>query len=520
MRKKAAAVTALVALVMPLALAGCGTGALYGKDKQETSASAPGPQAGAESPQIPAGPIPEGLEEFYNQPVEWKDCGPAAQCTDIQVPLDYAQPEGKTITVAMKKRVASGKKIGTLFVNPGGPGGSGIEMVDGINAFFSDKVLAAYDVVGFDPRGVGKSTPVKCLSDAELDRVLTASYPDDDPETPQKLDADLQTLSKGCDAQSGELLPYVGTNQAARDLDVMRALTGEEQLTYVGYSYGTLLGTQYMEYYPQNVGRMILDGAVDPSLGIQEMSVEQTAAFETVFRRFMADCLTREDCPFHGTVDEGIAQMQELLARAQTQPYEGEPGRPVNEGQVMTGLVTTMYDPDYWPIARTAFGAMQKHNDASTFQLMSDLTVGRKPDGSYDNSSEANFAINCADYPAVTEAELAAGVEKAKDFPILGAMYVGSDSCKFWSYHPDAVPGPFTGKGAPPVVVVGTRYDPATPYQWSENLAKALESAVLVTYEGDGHTAYNPDNQCIAAPLDKYLLEGTVPQDGLTCPAQ
>lgn len=508
-----------------LLLAGCtlDSSGLLGDGRANSSSPTPLPstQSSAGTPiagELPA--IPEGLEKFYTQDVEWSACNGNFQCANIEVPLDYANPTGTTIKVALLKRPAKQEALGSLFVNPGGPGGSGIDMAKSANYYFSSEVLNNFDVIGFDPRGVGQSTPIDCVDDETLGRILDASYNTADPDWQAKVQADQQTIADGCAEKSGDLLPYVGTVSVARDLDVMRQLVGDPKLYYAGFSYGTSLGGQYADLFPANVGRMILDGAVDTSIGSAQMSVDQTIGFETALRRYMEDCLDSTGCPFTGTVDEGLAKIHDALETALTTPYPTGTSRPLTQSLMFSGIIMPLYNASTWSMLTQAFTELFESNRGTLLLKFADMVSERNEDGSFaSNSSEANWAINCADYPPATAEELARGSEAlSQDAPVFGSfMTEGPDICASWPYQPDKVPGTYVARGSAPIVVVGTTYDPATPYKWAEAMNAGFENSVLVTWEGDGHTAYGSANDCLTKPLDEYLLEGTVPEDGLTC---
>ena len=464
--------------------------------------------------------VPQGLEEFYGQDVDWQECD-GFQCADITVPLDYDDPSGKTITISMLKRPADGKPIGSLFVNPGGPGGSGKDVAESAEFYFDGDIRSNFDIIGFDPRGVGDSTPIECVDDATLDRLLDASYPDTD-EGKKAYEADLTTIADGCEKNSGDLLPYVGTYYAAQDIDVMRQLVGDPKLYYTGFSYGTFLGGEYAQLFPDNVGRLVLDGAVDSTVGSAQMSYDQTLGFEQAYKRYMEDCLSDgSSCPFEGSVDDGIAKIHEIFADSLENPIPtSDPNRPLTQSQLFGGMILPMYEDMLWPQLTSAFSEVMDDGTGDTFQMFNDMSNERNDDGTFEtNGTEANWAINCADYGPASTKEAEEYTKKLKDeAPIFGSyMTEGEDLCSAWAYQPTELPKQLTAKGSDPIVVVGTVYDPATPYQWAEALNDGLDNSVLVTCEGDGHTAYSRADSCINDPLDAYLLRGTVPKDGLTC---
>jgi len=463
------------------------------------------------------------LEKFYNQDFEWESCDDTSlDCATIEVPLDYDNPDGETIEIAMTRRAADrDNPVGNLFVNPGGPGGSGFSVAEDAEYYFDARITGAFNIIGFDPRGVQRSTPVDCLDDDTLGELLDESFDLSTDEGLEEADEQVKMVGQACEENAGDLLPYVGTEYAAQDMDVMRAVVGDEKLNYVGFSYGTSLGGQYADLFPHNVGRMILDGAVDTTVGSAQMSHDQSLGFETALRNYVEDCRGGNACPFKGSTDDALAQIKELFDKSLEEPFPtSDADRPLTQSQFFSGLITPLYNKQNWPILTEAFSQLINDNDGSLFQYLGDLMNDRETDGSFSsNSTEANWAINCADYPLSSDDEIE---ELAADLRENGTVFgdymlSGPDVCTYWPYKPTQAPGPYVGEGADPIVVVGTRYDPATPYQWSESLAQSLDSAVLVTWEGDGHTAYGSADACINDPLDDYLIDGTVPEDGLTC---
>ena len=475
-----------------------------------------------ESMEIEMPVAPVDLETYYDQEVAWEKCNGNFDCATIKVPLDYSDPAGEAIDVRILKRPAkSGQPIGTLFVNPGGPGGSGIDMAMQAGYYLSGDLLDNYDVVGFDPRGVGQSTPVECVDDATLTKLLDANYTGEDVQA--QADADLALLQDACAAQSGQLLSHVGTENVARDLDILRDAVGEPTLDYLGISYGTFIGIQYAEFFPQNVGRVVLDGVMNPTLGMGGLVWSQSEGFEVAIRRYMEYCLgTSTTCPFTGSVDEALGQLSDLFWAAEDAPYPtGDPARPLTQSMLFQALILPLYGEANWPLLTNALAPLVNSGDGSQLLVLNDLGTGREADGTYpDNSSEANWAVNCADYPPEDPRvwkHMANALDR-RGGTFGSYMASGSDMCEGWAYNPDKVPGPFAEASTAPIVLVGTLYDPATPYQWAVDAHEMLDNSVLLTYEGDGHSAYAQGVGCIIDPVDQYLLHGTLPQDGLTCP--
>ena len=488
------------------------------------STSSPGGSVG-----VPKGDVPKGLEEFYGQKVSWAPCKdkPQMQCANVKVPLDYKKPGGKAITVAMAKLpAANGKPIGSLFVNPGGPGESGIDLVSRADKSFSKDVLDKYDIIGFDPRGVGSSTPVDCIDNRELGKILDSDI-DTSTEAGRKArKAQARQIAKGCKDKSGELLAHVGTEPAARDMDVMRGLVGDEKLNYLGFSYGTSLGGMYADIFPKKVGRMVLDGAANPQQSFLPSTYTQMLSFEKSFERYAERCVKAGNCSLGPSVDAAKKKMRALLDQARVKPFKtSDPNRFLNQAMLHSAVINLLYEDRTWSVFNQAFDQLIKQNDGSLFLKVFDATSSREGDGNKGNRAEAYWAINCADYAQESEADYLKYANKLKrEAPAIGA-FSAQDTIAFYMcaelpHHPKSNPGPYRAKGSAPIVVIGTKYDPATPYSWAQALHKSLSNSVLLTWEGDGHTAYTRAGSCIQSPVDKYLLTGEVPKDGLDCPAE
>lgn len=480
-------------------------------------------------PPAPTLEAPAGLEDFYGQNVEWGACedgtSNAAKCADITVPLDYEDPSGETIDIAVLRVPASGESHGSLFVNPGGPGASGMEMADNARSYFGSNLVENYDIVGFDPRGVGQSAPVKCLPDEQLGYFLDKAYPDT-PEGEADALNDTRAIIEGCIKTSGDLLEHMSTINTARDMDVMRAALGEPQLDYLGFSYGTHLGGQYAELFPDMVGRMVLDGAIDPAESPLDSSYFQAVGFENALGAYLESCLDDEDCPFDtDDVDEAKSLLQAEIEASLDSPIPTSiDDRVVNPGIFFTGIATTLYSEDTWPFLTEALRMALEEDDGTLLLTFNDLMLGRDTfSGEFiDNSLEARWAINCRDFPVV-EDEAAIEANDARlneNAPTFAPFFEGGDIfCAEWPYTADEVPGPFIAKGSNPIIVIGTEGDPATPYQSAVDLAEQLENGVLMTWEGEGHTAYGTAGACIDDAVDRFLIDGELPTDGLRCPA-
>ena len=500
-----------------------------------------------DDPEITASPatasasatIPAGLENFYNQKVSWYACAKKGMgeaksgektgftCAKVKVPLDYNNPGGETIEIAMKKRAASGDSVGSLFINPGGPGGSGIELVESAGSYFSKNLVGSYDVVGFDPRGVGASTAIDCLTDAELDAERAGA---NDPATPSASATveRAQQMNSACESKTSTpgLLDHIDTISAARDLDILRAVDGQQVLTYLGFSYGTYLGATYAELFPTNTGRLVLDGAVDPSLSAEDMSLGQAKGFEASLRAYVENCQSAKlGCPLSGDVDSGVSQIREFLESTKTAPIPtSDDNRPLTYDLALYGVLGSMYQTSLWPtlnLALTQAMGNAGNPDGSMLLTIADAVASRQDDGSYSgNSAEALMAVNCLDFPVQGDntswEQNAAAVKEAS--PTFSAQLLYPDAyCQGWGHESSRKREKITASGAAPILVVGTTGDPATPYAWSEALAQQLETGQLLTWKGNGHTAYGRSNDCVKNAVDTYLLNGTMPEKGLTC---
>ena len=534
-----------------------------------------------------AGPIPSGLESFYRQAVNWYPCaatdgvekasettaqasasttaaatasaqtaapssdgaaGTAGSseeetdtatfsCAVITVPLDYANPKGETISIAVKKRAATGgHSQGALFINPGGPGDSGVSFAERAGNAFSPDLLNAYDIIGFDPRGVGSSTAITCSSDddsssstaepstsagatASPSAGTEASGGETYEEWAESTRQSFQELTEQCASHTepAALLDHVDTVSAARDLDILRALAGQEKLNYLGFSYGTYLASVYAETFPGNTGRMVLDGAIDPSLSLAEQGLGQAKGFEQALRTYVDYCQNSTGCPLSGGTDAGVQQIRDLITSANSTPLAtGDPNRTVTGADIVTALSEYLYTTEQnWEPLNKALDQAINHRDGSAFVASEEQDTSSKDDG-----GGAFQAVTCLDYPVEGDKTTwAAQYEQAKrEAPVFADSAVGMDLvCSVWGHNGTRKPTQIHARGAAPILVVGTTGDPATPYAWSKSLAEQLDSGQLLTWKGNGHTAYGGDASCVNDAVDAYLISGTMPKKGLTC---
>ncbi|MEU6155507.1 alpha/beta hydrolase [Actinosynnema sp. NPDC047251] len=484
----------------------------------------------------PAGTVPAGLDRFYGQQLGWQDCAEYAttgttrtqyknkkdiECARLEVPLDYTKPDGQTIRIGLLRRQATGDRIGSLVINPGGPGASGMSAAASLSAQVGKSDLGTrFDLVGFDPRGVGSSQPqVRCLTDAERDTDRLDVDIDTSPAGIAQTEAENKTYAEKCAATTGpDLLANVGTRDVVRDLDVMRSALGDEKLTYLGYSYGTHIGAGYAAAFPANVRALVLDGAVDPTQNQVESLIAQAAGFQKAFDAFSAWCAKRQDCALGRDAAGASKAFRELTLPLAQRPVDVGP-RKLSYNDAITGAIQAMYSEELWGPLNAGLTEL-KNNDGEVLMQLADAYYDRDKDGKYATITDAFTAVKCVDEPRVTDRavldDVARRYKAAAPFlddgnPAAGAL----DSCAFWPVPPTAQETkPVTG--LPPTLVISTTGDPATPYQAGVNLAKELGGGLL-TYEGNQHTVYLQGNECVDPIGDDYLINLTLPAAGKTC---
>ncbi|WP_051711034.1 alpha/beta hydrolase [Streptomyces sp. NRRL S-350] len=469
------------------------------------------------------------LRALYDQRIDWHACpddgdtapdGAATRCATLRVPLDYADPGGRTIGVALARVPAADprRRIGSLLLNPGGPGNSGVDMVRRGWTNYQGPLHDRYDLVGFDPRGAGDTTPVHCLDDAARDQWNGT----DDPTYDHG-----RVLADACRAHHADLLPHLGTRDTARDLDVLRGALGERRLDFLGSSYGTHLGALYAEEFPDRTGRLVLDGAVEHSVDPTRLGIEQAAAAEAGFRAFAAACATdqRDDCPLGTDPAAAPRRLADLLDGLRDHPMRTDDGRTLTAALGWTAALDVLADGHRsWPRLRDALGPAVTRGDAQGLLALADGADGRREDGSHATPADAYAAISCADAAqAPTDADLRTALaELAARAPLTSrhaplATLLDPD-CRSWPYRSPEHPHPVRAPGSAPILVIGSTADPITPYPWAQRLAAGLEHGVLLTREGDGHTAYDKSG-CVRDAVAAYLVEGRLPVAGTYCPS-
>jgi pimeloyl-ACP methyl ester carboxylesterase len=490
-------------------------GACSGEGDRAAAPSPASPSAAASPTAVPS-PLPSPPAVLT-----WADCEGDFECATLRVPLDAAAPEVGSLDLAVTRRRAAdaSARIGSLVVNPGGPGASAVDYLQAAWSAVPVAVRDRFDLVAFDPRGVGRSAPVRCGTTAELDAYFALDPSPDDPAELQAYEDGNARLAAGCGERAGSTLAHLSTADAAQDMERLRAALGDERLTYLGYSYGTSLGAAYLDRFPERTRAMVLDGGLDPTLTWDQLLAGQSTGFDRALEAFLADC-EKERCAFRRQVSGPLpAAYDRLAAEVDRTPLRATAGRTLGPGEFSLGVGAGLYSRDAgWPAVAAALAAAEQ-GDGRPLLALSDGYLQRGRDG-YSNISEANLAVNCLDrpWPRETGPYLQLAERVRAQAPRFGpAIALSGLACSVWPAPPVGEPRPVSGAGAPPVVVIGTTGDPATPYAWSVALADQLESGVLVTYRGEGHTVYRagaPD--CLREPVDRYLLDGTSP-GALTC---
>ena len=542
---------ALAVLMLSTALTACQPQA--SAVSATTPASAPAPTAQASAPADNAtgssgssqSDVPQELESFYSQTIDWQDCSDGTspfQCGTVTVPLDYEHPDGRTITLALKKLPASDSDAehGSLFLNPGGPGGSGVEAVASAPGV-PEELRAAYDIIGFDPRGVGQSTPITCWTDDEIRQSLTdPGNGDISPTNPlrgitsknvpaqEKIDRGTANAARCAQhSEVPELLDHVGTRNVARDMDVLRATNGNATLNYLGISYGTHIGAVYADLFPGRVGRVVLDSAVDPSKREIDRNAETVAFKEGVLRQYVEHCQTQSDCPLTGSTDEAIAQLTAFVDGLDQAPLTAPDSDATVNTQDATVIIQRLAvaQPDWEALTAMLTPAMTNH-DGTLMVKAKQNSPDLSPETTVEEVvSQANeqimlAAVICNDNPdtgsTASEWDAQAAAEK-KSYPFFGGTSNAMEAyCRGWGHRGQTPPQETHAKGSAPILVIGTTGDSRTLYPWAQSLTDQLDNGHLLTVKGYGHGA---SGSCAGAAMIDFLVNGTVPAEGTTCDA-
>ena len=468
------------------------------------------------------------IQDFNSQILKWSSCEEDFECAKLLVPIDYANLEVGSFKIALVRYKAQDerKRIGSLVLNPGGPGGSGVDYALNAPYLFDAEILDSYDIVGFDPRGVGQSAPIRCLTDAETDENYASDSKPDNPEEFAALIQSSKDFAAAC-KERNENLAHFSSAEVARDMDVLRAALGDEKLNYVGKSYGTYLGTLYAQFFPNRVGRMILDGAINPNIPVLEQDISQAEGFEKALSAFLLNCATLPDCPLPKDETQAREVLTKIIDSAAINPLpmNNSSSRVATESLIILGTASALYEDTLgWKQLRKAI-AQALEGSGDLFVGLADLYADRGPDGSYiSNQLDSGVVINCLDWPDLrTDEQMQIDAELFKErSPFFGPYLAYSGmTCKF-------LPQPKTDSltretnkiksiSTTPIIIVGTLRDPATPYKSAVGLQKIFKSSVLVSLDADGHTGEGRGSQCVDRATNKYLLTGFIPQENLSC---
>jgi pimeloyl-ACP methyl ester carboxylesterase len=459
-------------------------------------------------------------EQASTSSLDWKSCE-HGECATLAVPLDATDPTGPQIDLALARVPAANpdERIGSLLVNPGGPGAPGVDFVQAVASQLPTSISDHFDIVGWDPRGTGSSDPVKCGK--KLDYLFDVDTAPDDAQEQTMLATVSERFANACKQRSGALLSHISSMETVHDMDRIRAALGDEKLTYAGFSYGTYLGALYAQKYPDRVRALVLDGAVDPAIPLEEVSLEQAKGFEHSLDAFLDDCAQKKKCEFHNDSDPRAA-LDELRAQVDREPMRGDRGQTLGPTQLDIALSAPLYSgADGYRTLASALARAQDGDPNGLLSLFNDYVL-RDTSGSYAAEWPAFIAVSCLDGPVLDATEIPAMQARATQAaPYFGASNIGLGvPCAYWPVPPvNRVPTPVSAPDAPPIVVVGTTGDPATPVAWAAGLARELGTARLVTVEGTTHTSSLDGNPCLDQALTAYLVRLKAPQPDLRCPA-
>lgn len=469
------------------------------------------------------------LAAFYDQTIAWDACENDAdfECGTVDVPLDYASPGTETIEIHLTRSADTAGEQPVLF-NPGGPGSSGISFVqEQVDMMLSERLAENISAIGFDPRGVGASEPVVCLTGPEFDESRETPH---DSSTPEGWEASIELteeLGDKCLERSGDIVKFADTTSAAKDMDIIRAALEQPKLDYFGISYGTKLGATYAELFPEQVGKFVLDSVLAPSAETFEVTKAQSAGFEQSLHEWAQWCADSTDCNIGqpGDADSVLTAVQDFIAQVEEEPLKYPDGRIQPASDLFFGIVTPLYSRDNWGLLAMAFEQGIENDFANSdyqplFLVFADSYHGREANGEYTNNMDAFTAINCLDYTATDktlEQSTAEAEELAENAPIFGPAMSYSSGCNGWPVEPADPIGTTDAEGSDPIVVTSLTSDPATPIHFSRQLAEELDNSIHITVEGEGHGAYSPENDCIVEAIDNYILDGDLPEDGLVC---
>jgi len=453
------------------------------------------------------------LDDYKSQELNWRSCYDGFECSSFKVPVDYTKIDNQSFTLKVLRHNALDQKnkLGSIVVNPGGPGGSATLYAYNAEYILSKEINEKYDVVGFDPRGINESGEIRCLTDEEEDEFLNADASDGKSANVAALSATSKDFADKCAKAAGKKLGHYSTLEAAKDMEILRLLLNEKKLNFLGKSYGTYLGTLYAALYPETVGRIVLDGAVSPNVSMREQQLAQAVAFDKALNNFLA---TQKRFK--------LSDIKKLLSDADTNPMEGSDGRYAGQSIAITAIATTLYDSgDGWKDLKKMLNqAIVKRDPTELFKQADDYNNRDSAGNYYSNQTDVSIIINCLDWkePRTIEEITSDRGAFTKAAPIFGPyLYLAGLPCKYWKTEPQLPPMPLKNIDTSPVLVIGVTNDPATPYEWAEDLVKVFTNGKLLTLIGDGHTGHNQGNECVDSLVDSYFLTGKIGSEPLIC---
>ena len=456
---------------------------------------------------------PLTLEKFNSQKIKWEKCYDSFECGYFRVPIDYQKLETGTFKLKVLRHLATDKKrrLGSIVVNPGGPGGSGHDYAFNAESIVSDAINARYDIVGFDGRGIGESEPIRCLSDKEEDKFIDIDGAGDSEDQISNLKFAAKSFAEACAKVAGIKLGHISTFETAKDMEILRNLLKEPKLNYLGKSYGTYLGSIYISLSPDKVGKFVLDGAVDPNIPLRDQSLTQASSFEFAFDEYL-----------NSNNEFSKSQIQNFIEQSGTEPLKLKNGRSLSRSLLVTALAASLYDNKLgWQNLKIGLRNAIKRGDPERLISIADTYNSRDVNGHYyTNENDIGIAINCLDWK--TRKSFDEIASDAKNFiaasETFGRYIAYSDlPCTYWKAPPLQPKLPFRDIKSPPFVIIGVTKDPATPYEWAQSLADEFPNSILLTLNGEGHTGHDRGNNCIDSKVDAYFLGGNLPEAGVSC---
>lgn len=453
------------------------------------------------------------LAKYYGQNLNWKPCYDGFECAAFKVPMDYSKIDSRNFNLKVIRHRAtdSRNRIGALLVNPGGPGGSATDYAYNAESIVAPEIYQRYDIVGFDPRGIKNSEPIRCLTNRETDKFLDANATGGNADEIAKLIAVSKAFAAKCAKAAGEKLGHYSTLETAKDMEVLRNILREEKLNYLGKSYGTYLGTLYAALYPDSVGKFVLDGAVAPSITLREQEISQAVGFDSALNQYLVQ---------NNKFDRD--EILKFIAKSKRKPLESDSGRKLSESLIVTAIAQSLYNSKTgWPELSSALNSAILRSDPSGLLKLADEYNNRDSAGNYfTNQNDISIMITCLDWSEARSIE-EMGIDQnefKRAAPVFGPyLSFAGLPCKYWKAKPQLPKVSLAEIKTAPLLIIGVTGDPATPYKWAQSLAKTFPSSRLITLKGEGHTGHNKGNKCVDSAVNDYFLTGKIPLTPLIC---